>query len=129
MTTTRAFLSLSAGLALTAACAGTKPEMPRGPASITGRVTAVQRSGERIGSIRVEERSADEAGSAKAMVRVTQSTVVLGPTETERTDFNTLRVGQWVRVWFVGPVRESYPVQADAGSIVIDSTGSPTCRR
>lgn len=99
--------------------------MPRGPASIAGRVTAVQRSGERIGSIRVEERSADEAGSAKAMVRVTQSTVVLGPTETERTDFNTLRVGQWVRVWFVGPVRESYPVQADAGSIVIDSTGSP----
>lgn len=125
MPTTRAFLSLSAALALTAACARTKPEMPRGPASIAGRVTAVQRSGERIGSIRVEERSADEAGSAKAMVRVTQSTVVLGPTETERTDFNTLRVGQWVRVWFVGPVRESYPVQADAGSIVIDSTGSP----
>lgn len=125
MTMTRATLSLVAVLALTAACAGTKREMPRGPASIAGRVTAVQRSGERIGSIRVEERSADEAGSAKAVVRVTQSTVVFGPTETEMVDFNALRIGQWVRVWFVGPVRESYPVQADAGSIVIDSTAGP----
>ena len=29
-----------------------------------------------------------------------------------------LRVGQLVKVWFTGPVMESYPLQATAGVIV-----------
>jgi hypothetical protein len=120
----RALLFLSAGLALAVGCQASTPGLPVGPASIAGRVTAVQRSGERIGTVRVEEREADVAGSAKAVVRITQRTAVVGVPPAGKADFNALRVGQWVRVWFVGPVRESYPVQADAGTIVIDSLES-----
>jgi len=119
---TRALLALIAGLILAAACRESAPKVPVGPASIAGRVTAVQRSGERIGSVRVEARPADAAGSPKAVVRITQGTAVV-KAPTGSADFNALRVGQWVRVWFLGPVRESYPLQADAGTIVIDSTG------
>jgi hypothetical protein len=36
-------------------------------------------------------------------------------------EFRSLALGQWVRVWFNGPVAESYPVQGTAGTVVIDS--------
>lgn len=118
---TRILLTLATGLTLAAACRQSAPKVPDDPPSIAGRVTAVQQSGERIGSIRVEERPADAAGSAKAVVRITQGTTVVGVAQTGSANFNVFRVGQWVRVWFVGPVRESYPVQANAATIVIDS--------
>src|SRR5688572_1295603 len=91
-------------------------EVPDAPASIEGRITAVTRSGERIGSIRVEAQPGDSAGSAKAVARVGQQTAVFG-VEGRTTDFNALAVGQWVRVWFTGPVAESYPVQATASVV------------
>lgn len=120
----RLLVFVAAGLTFAAACRKSAPNIPEAPASISGRVTSVQRSGERIGSVRIEEKPADAAGSAKAIVRITQGTTVLGPPPAGSADFNALRVGQWVRAWFVGPVRESYPVQANAGTIVIDSIGS-----
>ena len=104
-------------------CARPAAEMPRGPASIAGRVTSVDPAGERIGVIRVEARPEDAAGSPKAVVRVEQGTAIL-TADAARVEFRTLRTGQWVRVWFAGPVRESYPVQAQAATIVIDSASS-----
>ena len=92
-----------------------------GPPSIQGRVTAVNRAGERIGSIRIEANPSESSGSDKAVVRITQDTEILRDDST-RADFTALSNGQWVRVWFTGPVRESYPVQADAARIQIDST-------
>ncbi|MGH7718117.1 MAG: hypothetical protein ACREON_04645 [Gemmatimonadaceae bacterium] len=56
-----------------------------------GRVTAVNRSGERIGTIRVEAEPADSAGSAKAVARVTQGTEVLGA-DGRRAEFGALAV-------------------------------------
>lgn len=35
-------------------------------------------------------------------------------------DTTQLRVGQRVKVWFTGPVMESYPLQATAGVIAIE---------
>jgi hypothetical protein len=97
------------------------PRAPEGPPSIEGRVTAMNRAGDRIGSIRVEANPSDSAGSDKAVVRITQGTQIIRSDST-RTDFNSLSNGQWVRVWFIGPVRESYPVQADAARVEIDSS-------
>jgi hypothetical protein len=97
--------------------------IPAGEASIEGRVTAVVRSGERIGSIRVETVPSDESGSPKAVARITQASVVRDASG-EPADFNALAVGQWVRVWFTGPVAESYPVQANAQFVVVDSTSN-----
>lgn len=94
-------------------------ELPLIGPSMTGRVTATTRSGERLGSIRVEENPADSSGSQKAVVRITQTTTVLRADR--KGDFNDLRVGDWVRVWFVGPVLESYPVQVQGGVVVVDS--------
>ena len=114
---------LLAAMLLASGCSPvSSPRMPADPASIAGRVTAVTRSGERIGSIRVEERPSDVSGSAKASVRVVQGTNVLR--DGNRVDFDALQVGQWVRVWFTGPVAESYPVQATGGTVSIDSTTS-----
>lgn len=109
-------------IATTLACntsSGTNPAIPSSPPSIEGRVTAVNRSGERIGSIRVEANPADNSGSDKAVVRILQTTRLLRAGA--RGDFNDLKTGDWVRVWFDGPVAESYPVQAKGGTVVVDS--------
>lgn len=95
-------------------------ELPSTPASISGRITSVNRAGEKIGSIRVEAQPGDSAGSDKAVARIGQGTPVFG-VGGGATDFNALQVGQWVRVWFTGPVAESYPVQATASAVAIDS--------
>ena len=107
--------------ALVLACTSSAPRAPAGPPSIEGRVTALNRAGERIGSIRVEANPSDSSGSDKAVVTITQGTEIVRADST-RADFNALSTGQWVRVWFIGPVRESYPVQADAARVQIDST-------
>ena len=112
-------------IAITAACGtgSSKSTIPDAPASITGKVTVVTPSADG-GSVRVEAAPADVAGtSAMAVVRVTPTTTVIAP-NSEGSGFSSLRVGQVVRVWFVGPVRQSQPVQANAGTIVIDSTSA-----
>lgn len=113
----RAWLASLAG-ALVISCASQAPRVPSSAPSIEGRVTAVDRQGEGIGSIRVEANPAEASGSDKAVVYVTRSTEILRG-DSARADFAALARGQWVRVWFTGPVRESYPVQADAGLVQI----------
>jgi hypothetical protein len=116
----RALLAFVAA-ALGAACASQAPRVPSSTPSIEGRVTAVDRQGERIGSIRVEANPAEASGSDKAVVYITPSTEIVHGDST-RADFAALASGLWVRVWFTGPVRESYPVQADAALVQIDAT-------
>ena len=119
----RSLFLLGAVLMLAVACTTRSTELPSEPASIAGRVTAVNLETGRTGVIRVEANPEESAGSDKAVVRLTGSTTVRAP-GSAGMESAELRVGQWVRVWFTGPVRESYPVQADAETIVIDSLGS-----
>ena len=107
-------------LAIACSTATTTQELPRTPASIIGQITSVNRAGENIGSIRVEAQPGDSAGSEKAVARIGQGTPVFGPGGAA-ADFDALKVGQWVRVWFTGPVAQSYPVQATASAVAIDS--------
>ena len=92
---------------LIAACA----TGPVGEPSITGVVTNI--SGDRI---LVEENPQQSAGSAKASVRITEKTEIRSSSGGTATR-GDLRVGDQVRVWFTGPVMESYPVQATAARI------------
>ena len=70
--------------------------------------------------ILIEEEPLDSTGSAKANVRLTSSTRVLRSSgEDSRPD--DLRVGQKVSAWFNGPVMQSYPVQATARAVRIES--------
>lgn len=107
-------------LAIACSSAATTRELPSTPASISGRITSVNRAGEQIGSIRVEAQPGDSAGSDKAVAKIGQGTPIFG-IGGAATDFNALQVGQWVRVWFTGPVATSYPVQATASAVAIDS--------
>lgn len=118
----RSLFLLGVVLLLAVACTTRSTELPSEPASIAGRVTVVDLESGRTGVIRVEANPEDSAGSDKAVVRVTGSTTVRAPASAS-VESAEIRVGQWVRVWFTGPVRESYPVQADAQTIAIDSLG------
>jgi len=102
-------------------CAQPVSRFPTTQPSIAGWVTAINQTGEGTGTIRVEERPTESAGSAKAVVRITATTEILRADST-RAEFGSFIVGQWVRVWFVGPVAQSYPVQANAATVIIDPT-------
>ena len=93
--------------------------VPAGAPSITGVVTDLQPDGR----IRIEERPADSAGSNKAVVRLTADARIVHRTGAPAV-LEAIRNGTRVSAWFTGPVMESYPVQATANVIVIES-GSP----
>ena len=95
------------------------PAIPAGPAYIRGAITANEG-----GQIRVEADPGAPAGSDKAMLRITEDTDILWRSG-ERADAGDLRLGTVVSAWVTGPVRESYPVQADAATLVIESTTRP----
>ena len=88
--------------------------IPRTTPSIIGQVTAIA-----LPMVVVEEKPTEPHGSAKAGVRITEGTQVLRQGEGV-VSATELRVGQQVKVWFTGPVMESYPLQATAGVIVIE---------
>lgn len=71
-------------------------------------------------SVRVEANPAEESGSPKAVVRLVPEPAVLyrigGRGEPE-----DLTGGHNIRVWFDGPVMESYPVQATAAVLVMEA--------
>lgn len=90
--------------------------IPRTAPSIIGQVTAIT-----LPTVLVEENPGPTQESAKASVRITDKTQVLHP-DKGVADITQLRVGQHVKVWFTGPVMESYPVQAVGGVIVIENT-------
>ena len=117
--TTR-LLPLAVGLLL-ASCAGTADEadLPDGPAYIRGVVTDLDE-----GSVRVEENAGEASGSAKAVLRVSDETRILWRTG-EPAELGDLRLGTRVSAWVSGPIAESYPVQAAADALVIESTTLP----
>lgn len=65
--------------------------------------------------------SLDDKTSDKYVLTVTTDTLIQRQVgeALEPASFGDLRVGQDVKVWLTGSVRESYPVQADAKKIVI----------
>ena len=98
-----------------AATDSTTPEVLITTPSIVGQVTAIA-----LPMVIVEENPAESHGSDKARVRVTDGTQVLR--QGEVVGIAELQVGQQVKVWFTGPVMESYPAQATASVIVIVPT-------
>lgn len=93
--------------------------VPTLPASITGTVTDIGADRR----LRIEERPGDASGSAKAVVRLSaDATIVTRAGVAARVE--DIAVGTRVSAWFIGPVMESYPVQATANVIVIEGTGS-----
>jgi hypothetical protein len=125
-------IALALLLAASAACAkdpgpaGGTPDVPAGariPTATPDIIGTIRRADD-SGSVRVvliEQDSTRSAGYPVATVYVTGETRVLRQTPggivTARPA--ELAVGTRVRAWFTGPVRESYPVQADAATVLI----------
>lgn len=96
---------------LLAACSrGTAP--PKGPAGVSGEIQQIQ-------GAQILIRGALAPGAANprlVMVTVTARTVIVKRAGKDATAITSadLKVGDKVDVWFEGPIRESYPEQADA---------------
>lgn len=123
--------ALAAAMAM-AACGGApgEPEQPGALASavpaeaadIIGTVTQLERAGGET-RILVEQEPTRSAGHPKAYVRVTSRTRMLARTgggSPARASVADLAQGARVQVWFTGPVAESYPVQAVAGTVLVE---------
>ena len=100
---------------------GLSAGVPDESASIIGDVREMDRSGERL-RILVEQIPTRSAGEPIAWISVTRSTRIVERAEgrTTRASAGAIAVGQRVQVWFTGPVLESFPVQATAGTVLIE---------
>jgi len=103
--------------ALTLLLTGCGGGLPAGDPSISGVVRQLDTTADGATILVVGSGSVD-----KASVRVTTSTrILLGAgSSTKAGTLADLSAGATVRVWFTGPVAESYPVQATAGTLLIE---------
>lgn len=102
-------------VALLTGCASAVPnEAP----AIRGTISSVSEGPDGVSGILVEGPVANGTTLDKAALSITGSTKVLSAND-ESVDADTLATGVRVEVWITGPVRESYPVQADADVVRI----------
>ena len=78
-------------------------------------------SGPPVQGVLIEETPGSTGGDEKSYVTVLKSARLIRQTASgaEPVAFADLKVGQRVDAWFTGPVRLSYPTQAEARVIVI----------
>ena len=98
--------------------------IPKTPPNIRGVITSAALQGgstlaDTRGSIRVESGHPDPGSYDKAVVAWDDATRIARRDGTPAAP-DELAKGVTVSVWFTGPVRESYPVQAVAGLIVVE---------
>lgn len=94
--------------------------LPTETPGITGSITYVAAgAGATLGTISVEGGEQPQgAVSDKAVVSVTKETTIVDVSGNTATPAD-LVVGAEVKVWFTGPVAESYPVQGVASAVQI----------
>jgi hypothetical protein len=101
-------------------CASTAEPMET-EADLIGFITETRPNGEGdiVGQINVESH-ADKIVS-KYIITITDETLIFQQdgNDLRRTAFKTLENKQWVKIWFTGPVTESFPAQGTAGQVVI----------
>jgi hypothetical protein len=115
-----ALITLAMALATAAlgGCASLAP--PSGEPSIRGPITNVTPGTDGLGIILVEETSPQRLTYDKASLAITEDTTLLKRVGDEYVEFtfDDFSKGMLVEVWITGPVRESYPIQADADTVV-----------
>jgi hypothetical protein len=101
-------------------CASTAEPMET-EADLIGFITETRPNGEGdiLGQINVESH-ADKIVS-KYIITITDETLIFQQDgdDLHRTAFKTLENKQWVKIWFTGPVMESFPARGTAGQVVI----------
>jgi hypothetical protein len=100
---------------------GLSASVPTDAASIIGDIRQVEQTNGRL-RILVEQIPTRNAGYPIAWIAVNRGTDVVQRAggSVSRGSSTELAVGMRVQVWFTGPVAESYPVQATAGTVLIE---------
>jgi hypothetical protein len=90
-------------------------------ADLVGFITGIRPNGEGdiLGQIGVESH-ADKIVS-KYTITITDETLIFRQDgdDLRRTAFEALENKQWVKIWFTGPVTESFPARGTAGQVVM----------
>ena len=100
---------------------GLSASVPTEAASIIGDITQVEQGEDRL-RILVEQIPTRSAGHPIAWIAVNRRTTIVlrAGGALSRGSPAELEVGVRVQAWFTGPVAESYPVQATAGTVLIE---------
>lgn len=121
LTSLVALLVLTVALIVMAGNAGSKP-----PATDPDMRSAKIVGAERLDDgwslqLEVDPGNVTSGSYDAASVRVDAKTKLFRPSEDgyERVEMETVVLADMLDVWFTGPVAESYPVQATAGTIVV----------
>ena len=96
---------------------------PDSEPDIGGPVSQVTESGPGSGSFLVEETGVDGGSANAAVVRVDEGTTILLEDGDGYSPGDFAAIGGEVHVWFEGPVAESWPLQATAGTVVVRERG------
>ena len=112
---------LACAAALLLGCASTAAPPSRAP-DIRGTITQVSRSEERT-SVLIEEQPGTTSGSDKSWVTIPAGASLLRREAAGYRPFpaGELAAGMRASAWFEGPVAESYPTQATAGTLLVES--------
>lgn len=116
-------LALALSVVTLSACSGggTGKGIPNAPPLVNGTITKIEAS-----RYLVEEKPGQQSGDAKCWFALTGKTTVYRQEgkEIKPAKAADLAVGQQVSAWAGGPVRESYPCQADAAVILLFGPGA-----
>lgn len=102
-----------------------EPPAQAAGADVRGTITSLTMgeggAGDMLGTILIEGEVEPDTSHDRASVTITNQTQIFdGRTgEQQAIGFEALQMGQRVEARFVGPVLESYPVQAGASQVVI----------
>ena len=119
--TTLRVLGLAISMITVLALVGCAPKPPTETPGIVGTVKSLVPGDDRPDSILVEGGTqAAGAVSDKAQVRIAPSTLFFSA-DGKPAQASTIVQGATVRVWFTGPVAESYPVQGTAQAVQVMS--------
>jgi hypothetical protein len=93
---------------------------------VRGKITSISVSATNpvLGTVLIEGKVEKDTSVDKASARVTAKTSIFRMEDGKKVagKFSDLKVGQTVEASFTGAVSESYPVQGEAGEIVILQT-------
>lgn len=114
----RALACAIVALAMSLALVGCGSAPPTEPPSISGTVTHYIADGAGGGTFLIEHGAEGSSDYDVASVHTDSKTKIFDAKDDLAT-FADIAEGSKLDVWFTGPVAESYPVQATAGSIRI----------
>jgi hypothetical protein len=115
------FLILAACLVLALTGCASNTEPIETESDFTGFITDVQAGQAKDITGRISVESHADKIVSKYVITVNKDTAIFRQdgSNYNKAEFKELEARQWVKIWFTGPVLESWPMQATALQIVI----------